>query len=109
MQWCAGKRVWLAEYGSDGGATGHIALLTDAGIIKDNQKTGVVPPLDLEPPVHVFVIGKGCLDVLRLEFFGEASQKEDACDGCGQSRERGCHCWDELADVANAAGSGDGR
>ena len=50
---------------------------TDTGIPEDDEETGVVPPLDLEAAIDVLPFGKRTLDVLCLEFLGEAGQEED--------------------------------
>lgn len=47
---------------------------TDGGVLKDDQQAGVVFPFNLESTADAFPLGKGGLNVLCLEFPGEAGQ-----------------------------------
>lgn len=49
--------------------------------MKDDEKTGVIPPLDSEAATHAFPFSKGALDVLCFQLFWKATEREDASDG----------------------------
>jgi len=48
------------------------------GVLEDNEKTGIVLPLDFEASIHVLVVSESGLDVLRFEFLGEPREGENA-------------------------------
>lgn len=66
-------------------------MLTNCRILEHDEKTGVVPPFNLEPPVLILKLNKSTLDVLCLELFGEARQREDASDRGRETRKVGSH------------------
>ena len=65
--------------------------LTNCGICKHNKQTSVVNPLDLEPSTDSLPVDEGSLNVTSLEFFGEPSQGQDACDACRELGEGSRH------------------
>ena len=67
------------------------AGLTDGGIYKDDEQTGVIYPLDLKPATGIFELRKRRLYVACLELLWKTGQREDARDGGRKLRERGCH------------------
>jgi len=66
LGWCNGG-VWTA-------------MRTNRGVLEDDEKTGVVLPLDLKASIDVLVVRERSLDVLRLELLWKASEVEDASD-----------------------------
>lgn len=69
----------------------EICAFGNSGILEDNEKAGVVLPLDLEATVLILKLGESILDVFRLELLGEAGEVEDAGDGCRETGEVGGH------------------
>jgi len=59
----------------------EVCTLGYGRVLKDNQEASIVPPFDLEAPIHGLIFSKGRLDVLGLEFLGEAREVENAGDG----------------------------
>ena len=77
----------------EGGQYGRVygAGLTDGSIYKDDEQTGVIYPLDLKPATGIFEFRKRRLYVACFELLWKTGQREDARDGGGKLRERGCH------------------
>jgi hypothetical protein len=64
---------------------------TDSRVLEDDVKARVVDPFDLEAASCILPLRKSSMNVLRLEFLREASEREDA----GHSRGHICdgsHC-----------------
>lgn len=57
---------------------------TDGWIVEDDEKGGIVDPLDLEAAPLVFEFSKGSMDVPRLELGRETRQREDAGNAGGE-------------------------
>jgi len=85
-----GSIVWAdggGDASSGGGENGwgecdsvKVCALGYRRVLEDNEKTGVVLPLDFKTSIHVLIIGESDLNILRLEFLGEACEVENAGD-----------------------------
>jgi len=69
----------------------EVSAFSDSRVLEDDEKTGVVLPLDFEAPILVLKLCEGTLDVLRLEFLGKSGQIKNAGNRGRETREVGGH------------------
>ena len=75
------QRIYLGRWGQ----------LTNSSVLKDDQETRVVLPLDLEPAIDAIILGESALNVLGLELFGEAGKGEDTRYRSRETGKRSSH------------------